>query len=220
MELAVAFQTELSGGGAVGPESRSGGAAQEARRAWELRSSGSRAGRRRLRPLPGSLRNRRGAVPPLEQLHVEDLYLACACACAVAGAAARFEERCGPRLKAVLGAAVKSADLRAEIRQRVLDLLLVGRIDMPAKILGYGGQGPIDSWTAVVAQRQLTMLLRKDEIEQRAREGAALETALSGGASPEVAFAKHRYRAELSARWQKRSRRWGNEIAWCFASTW
>jgi len=132
---------------------------------------------------------------PLEQLHVEDLYLACACAAGVAGAAARFEERCGPRLKAVLGASVKSADLRAEIRQRVLDLLLVGTIDTPAKIAGYGGQGPIDSWTAVVAQRQLTTLLRKDETERRAREGAALETALGGGVAPEVAFAKQRYRA-------------------------
>jgi len=141
-----------------------------------------------------------GAATPLpleqlERLHIEDLYLACACAAGVAGAAARFEERCGPRLKAVLGASVKSADLRAEIRQRVLDLLLVGTIDTPAKIAGYGGQGPIDSWTAVVAQRQLTTLLRKDETERRAREGAALETALGGGVAPEVAFAKQRYRA-------------------------
>ena len=68
---------------------------------------------------------------------------------------------------------MKSVDLRGEVRQRVLDLLLVGTIETPAKICGYGGQGPLDSWTAVVAQRQLATLLREDAIEQRAREGAA-----------------------------------------------
>jgi len=139
-----------------------------------------------------------GPVAP-ELLHIEDLYLACACGTGVAGAAARFEERCGPRLKAVLTAAVKSADVRAEIRQRVLDLLLVGTKDTQARILGYGGQGPIDSWTAVVAQRQVVELLREDEREQRAREGAALEAALSSGVAPEVAFAKQRYRAEFES---------------------
>jgi RNA polymerase sigma-70 factor (ECF subfamily) len=135
--------------------------------------------------------------PPLEQLHVEDLYLACACVAGVSGAAKRFEERCDPRLKAVLATTVKSPDLRAEIRQRVLDVLLVGTVDTPARISGYGGQGPLDSWTAVVAQRQLVTLLRKDGSEQRAREGAAMEAALDGAVQPEVAFAKQRYRAEF-----------------------
>lgn len=135
--------------------------------------------------------------PPLEQLHVEDLFLACACVAGVDGAAARFEERCDPRLKAVLATTVKSPDLRTEIRQRVLDILLVGTVDAPARIAGYGGQGPLDSWTAVVAQRQLVTLLRKDSSEQRAREGAAMEAALGGALQPEVAFAKQRYRAEF-----------------------
>jgi RNA polymerase sigma-70 factor (ECF subfamily) len=199
VELAVAFQTELSRQGGAGPDP----ALEE--RLSKLVARGSSAhpdlalgGVAFVRYLARCAAGTGTATPlPLEQLQVEDLYLACACAAGVAGAAARFEERCGPRLKAVLGAAVKSADLRAEIRQRVLDLLLVGTIDIPAKIIGYGGQGPIDSWTAVVAQRQLTMLLRKDETEQRAREGAALEAALSGCAAPEVAFAKHRYRHEF-----------------------
>ena len=136
-------------------------------------------------------------APPLEQLHVEDLYLACACVAGVSGAAARFEQRCDPRLKAVLATTVKSPDLRTEIRQRVLDVLLVGTVDAPARIAGYGGQGPLDSWTAVVAQRQLVTLLRKDGSEQRAREGAAMEAALDGAVQPEVAFAKQRYRAEF-----------------------
>jgi RNA polymerase sigma-70 factor (ECF subfamily) len=141
--------------------------------------------------------NDTGTPPPLEQLQIEDLFLACACLAGVAGAAARFEERCDPRLKAVLATTVKSPDLRAEIRQRVLDVLLVGTVDAPPRISGYGGQGALDGWTAVVAQRQLVTLLRKDTSEQRAREGAAMEAALDGAVQPEVAFAKQRYRAEF-----------------------
>jgi RNA polymerase sigma-70 factor (ECF subfamily) len=198
VELAAAFQTELSpDGGVPGPDP----ALEE--RLSKLVARGSSAhpdlaldGVAFVRHLARCAAM--GATPvPLEGLHIEDLYLAWACGAGVAGAAARFEERCGPRLKAVLAPAVKSADLRAEIRQRVLDVLLVGTIDRPAGILGYGGQGPIDSWTAVVAQRQLTRLLRKDDAEQRAHEGAALEAALSGGVAPEVALAKQRYRAEF-----------------------
>jgi RNA polymerase sigma-70 factor (ECF subfamily) len=138
-----------------------------------------------------------GTNAALETLNVEDLYLACACAARAAGAAARFEERCGPRLTAALAATVKSPDLRAEARQRVLDRLLVGTIDVPAKISTYAGQGPLDSWAAVAAQRLLANLLRSDATEQRAREGAAVEAALGGVVAPEVAFAKRRYRAEF-----------------------
>lgn len=136
-----------------------------------------------------------GTARPLQQLHVEDLYLACACAAGASRAAARFEERCGPRLKAVLASTVKSPDLRAEIRQRVLDMLLVGTAEAGPKVADYGGQGPLDSWTAVVAHRQLARLVRTDASEQRAREGAAMEAALDDGVPPEVAFAKQRYRA-------------------------
>ena len=133
----------------------------------------------------------------LENLHVEDLYLACACAAGAAGAAARFEERCGPRLTVAIAATVRSPDLRAEVRQRVLDRLLVGTVDVPAKISTYAGQGPLDSWAAVAAQRLLANLLRADATEQRAREGAAVEAVLGPAVAPEVAFAKQRYRTEF-----------------------
>ena len=156
--------------------------------------------------------------PPLEQLHVEDLYLACACAAGVGGAAARFEQRCGPRLKAVLATTVKSPDLRAEIRQRVLDVLLVGTVDAPAKISDYGGQGPLDSWTAVVAQRQLATLLRKDASEQRAREGAAMEAALDGAACHRRWRSRSSATApSSSARWRTRCRCSRSAIACCCA---
>jgi len=199
VELAVAFWTELTRAGAPGAEAEKLNARLAAlivrgRTAHPDLAVDDLAF---VRHLARCASNAPDATSALEQLHAEDLYLACACLAGAAGAAARFEDRCGPRLKAVLATTVKSADLRAEIRQRVLDVLLVGSIDTPAKIAGYGGQGPLDSWTAVVAQRQLATLLRRDTSEQRAREGAAMEAALGGAPQPEVAFAKQRYRAEF-----------------------
>ena len=94
-------------------------------------------------------------------------------------------------------AAVKSPDVRAEIRQRVLDVLLVGTAETPPKISAYGGHGPVDSWTAVVAQRQLTTLLRPRCLRTtRARgRGAGGRPARRCGAG--IALAKQRYRSEL-----------------------
>jgi RNA polymerase sigma-70 factor, ECF subfamily len=135
-------------------------------------------------------------APPLEQLAVEDLYLARACLLGVEGAAARFEARCRPRIRAVLAAAARSPDLRAEVEQRVRDLLLVGTSEAPPKIASYGGQGPLDRWAAVVAQRQVVTLLRGEESEQRARDAAAMEAAVATG-QPEMAYAKQRYRGDF-----------------------
>jgi RNA polymerase sigma-70 factor (ECF subfamily) len=130
---------------------------------------------------------------PMEELAIGDLFLACACLEGAPGAADAFEARCGTRLRAVLGAEAKSADLRAEVEQRVRDQLLVGTLDSPPKIANYGGQGPIDRWAAVVAQRQIITVLRSEETEQRARDGAAAEAAL-GELPPEIALAKQQYR--------------------------
>jgi RNA polymerase sigma-70 factor (ECF subfamily) len=200
VRLAAAFRTEQTNGGAASESD----AALEARlEALVVRGRNAYPDLALdeltfVRHLARSVSSRDAETdPPLEQLHLEDLFLACACVAGVSGAAARFEERCGPRLKAALATTVKSPDLRTEVRQRVLDVLLVGTVDGPPKVAGYGGQGPLDSWTAVVAQRQLVTLLRKDTSEQRAREGAAMEAALGGALQPEVAFAKQRYRAEF-----------------------
>jgi RNA polymerase sigma-70 factor (ECF subfamily) len=133
----------------------------------------------------------------LDALELEDLYLAAACGAGVEGAVAGFEARCGARIRVVLGNAVRSPDLRAEVEQQVRNALLVGNTAEPPKIVGYNGQGPLDRWVAVVAQRQALTLLRKDATEQRAREGAAVEAAMTGSAQPELLYAKERYRADF-----------------------
>jgi RNA polymerase sigma-70 factor (ECF subfamily) len=138
--------------------------------------------------------------PALEALEVEDLYLASACVAGAPGSAEAFDARCAERLRAVAGASTKSEDERREMEQRLRHFLLVGGPDEPPRLDGYGGQGPLDRWVAVVAQRQIVNAIRAEQAERRAREGAAREAAaLEVAVHPEVAFLKERYKAAFEA---------------------
>jgi RNA polymerase sigma-70 factor (ECF subfamily) len=135
---------------------------------------------------------------PLEELAIEDLFLACACAAGAPGSAEVFDARCGERLRVAVGTATRSDDERREMEQRLRTLLLVGSAEESPKIGSYGGQAPIDRWVAVVAQRQVVTAIRSEQAERRARDGAALEAAAGDGAlHPEMAFLKERYRAQF-----------------------
>jgi RNA polymerase sigma-70 factor, ECF subfamily len=134
--------------------------------------------------------------PALEALAIEDLFLVTACAAGAPGAAEAFDARCGARLTAAAAGATKSEDERREMEQRLRHLLLVGSAEEPARIATYGGQGPLDRWVAVVAQRQIVTAIRSEQAERRARDGAAKEAAaLEVAVHPEVAFLKERYKA-------------------------
>jgi RNA polymerase sigma-70 factor (ECF subfamily) len=133
--------------------------------------------------------------PSLEELEVEDLFLACACAEGASGAMEAFEARCGDRLRAAVAGATKTSDEAREMEQRLRNVLLVGDAAEPPKIVSYGGQGPLDRWVIVVAQRQIATAIRSEQAERRAREGAAKEAAaLEVALHPEVAFLKERYK--------------------------
>jgi RNA polymerase sigma-70 factor (ECF subfamily) len=133
--------------------------------------------------------------PSLEELAIEDLFLACACCESVPGAVEAFEVRCGDRLRAAVAGATKTEDEAREMQQRLRDLILVGDADDPPRISSYGGQGPLDRWVIVVAQRQIATAIRSEQAERRAREGAAREAAaLEVALHPEVAFLKERYK--------------------------
>ena len=136
----------------------------------------------------------------LDDLAAEDLYLACACAAGVEGAAKALDTRCGARIRAVLAATTKNDDERREVAQRLTHLLLFGDPgDGAPKIAGYGGQGPLDRWVTVVAQRLVVTVIRGEESERRARENAGAEATAGALATvdPEVAFLKEQYRAEF-----------------------
>jgi RNA polymerase sigma-70 factor (ECF subfamily) len=133
--------------------------------------------------------------PSLEELEIEDLYLAHACVVGAPGAAEAFDARCGERLRAAVASATKSDDERREMEQRLRQLLLVGSELEPPRLSTFRGHGPLARWITVVAQRQIVNAIRSEQAERQAREGAAQEAAvLEAVVHPEVAFLKERYK--------------------------
>jgi RNA polymerase sigma-70 factor (ECF subfamily) len=134
--------------------------------------------------------------PALEELEIEDLYLAYACVVGAPGAVEAFDARCGERLRVAVASATKSDDERKEMEQRMRQLLLVGSETEPPRLSTFRGQGPLARWITVVAQRQIVNAIRSEQAERQAREGAAKEAAaLEAVVHPEVAFLKERYKA-------------------------
>jgi len=132
----------------------------------------------------------------LDTLELEDLFLACACLAGSAGALDAFEARCGERIRAALAANVPSPEARGEVAQRLRDAVFVGTLETPPKLALYSGRGPLDRWTAIVAQRLALMMARSESTGRRAHERASLEAAILPQ-EPEVAFAKEQYRAQF-----------------------
>ncbi|CAN5912392.1 hypothetical protein BH11MYX3_BH11MYX3_15570 [soil metagenome] len=92
----------------------------------------------------------------VEQLHVEDLFLACACLEALPRAQVAFDRACGSGIDLALSAAgVERADLPA-MRQQIQDRLLSAT---PPKLASYAGRGSLGSWVRIFAMREAARLL-------------------------------------------------------------
>jgi RNA polymerase sigma-70 factor, ECF subfamily len=130
---------------------------------------------------------------PLEELAIEDLYLACACIEGVAGAAEAFEARCAGPIRAVLATFTRVASEQEDIGQLVRMAVLVGDRGVSRKIESYQGRGPLGRWIGVVAQRIALSVLRADEHRARALDLDDLQIALDWR-DPGIALIKERYR--------------------------
>jgi RNA polymerase sigma-70 factor (ECF subfamily) len=129
----------------------------------------------------------------VDDLCVEDLYLACACLHKVPNAHEVFGRAYGKVIRAAVERISPSRAFQDDVEQRLLEQLLMGRPDGRPKIGAYTGYGSLARWVSVVAKREALMLLRSDAVEARARDNAALMV-LAASPDPEVAFAKAHYR--------------------------
>ncbi len=96
-------------------------------------------------------------VDALRRLHVADLYLACACAGGSATALAEFEAKHISQISAFIARTDARPAFADEVRQLLRDRLFVSS---SAKILSYGGTGPLGGWLRVTAVRTALELKR------------------------------------------------------------
>jgi RNA polymerase sigma-70 factor (ECF subfamily) len=135
---------------------------------------------------------------PLDDLCLDDLYLACACVLGHPAAIRQFEAKFAGDLDAVLRQMRVGEPLRDEIRQQVRDKVLVPRGDAPPKIADYSGRGPLANWLRAVATRAALDLLRKNA-RAPASDSELLDTVPAAIEDPEARALRQRYAPEFAA---------------------
>jgi len=134
------------------------------------------------------------SIDALKELHLPDLWLACACAHGDATALALFKDK---YLSPNFPLPRDLEPLSAEVEQLAAIRLLVPEGAGPPKIADYAGRGDLSSWVSVVALRIALGLLRKQKPEVAFDDDTALSN-LSDEDDAEVAHLKKRYRAEFA----------------------
>jgi RNA polymerase sigma-70 factor (ECF subfamily) len=132
------------------------------------------------------------SLEALDDLHITDLWLACACARRDSGAVALFlEEYLAPTFPLPRDLAPLSND----VEQMASVKLFVSEGSAAPKIGDYSGLGDLRSWVKIVVLRIALGLLRKEKPEVEIDESILASAADDQDA--EVVHLKNRYRAEF-----------------------
>lgn len=126
----------------------------------------------------------------LQQMHTEDLYLACACALGNRAAVLAFEQHCMTGLEATLSRYRASSDSVAEVKQRVRERALVGAAG-PPRIERFSGRGDLRSWVRVMAAREAINLLRDARRETAIDDDTLMDSLTTSDARLDHAKARY-----------------------------
>lgn len=131
----------------------------------------------------------------LDDMHTDDLYLACACALGDRQAVLAFEAHCVVGLEVVLARYRASSDLVAEVKQRVRERALVSA-EGPPRIERFSGRGDLRGWVRVMAAREALELLRRSRRDAWVDDDARLRALVTPG-DPALDHAKAHYVQEF-----------------------
>ncbi|WP_224244494.1 sigma-70 family RNA polymerase sigma factor [Hyalangium gracile] len=134
----------------------------------------------------------------LEQLHLGDLYLACACTEGVPSALTAFESRFLPEVGVAVARLRLPAATVDDVRQQLRQKMLVSTPDMPAKLATYAGTGTLSGWVRAAALWLALDMQRRQSGESQS-DDSALPLLVEPGDDPELAYLKTTYRAEFNA---------------------
>jgi len=137
-----------------------------------------------------------------EDLHVEDLYLACACANKDDRAIRAFESKYLHEVPSYVGQIDRSPSFIDEVGQQLREKLFVttGEGGRP-KICEYTGRGPLGAWLRVVCVR-IALNLRRRPKQTVETEGERAPVLRSAAPDPEMDFLKSKYKEEFREAFQ------------------
>jgi len=133
----------------------------------------------------------------LDQLHTDDLYLACACVDGDPRAVQHLRSSCAEKLNASLARLRLSPTAAEEAQQALWELLLTPRREGGRPALeGYSGQGRLAGWVAVLGVRTAMKQLSKGQREVPL-SGDLLDDLFAGNTDPELEYLKLSYRQQF-----------------------
>jgi RNA polymerase sigma-70 factor (ECF subfamily) len=130
----------------------------------------------------------------LEEVRVEELYLAHACAVGIPEAREAIALRYLSRVAIYIGHMRLPAQDVDDVRQALAEKLLVPAPGTPPRIAQYRGKGILEGWIRVAAIRVALDLSRRAQPPER---GVGEAVRVHG--DPELAYIKERYRADFEA---------------------
>jgi RNA polymerase sigma-70 factor (ECF subfamily) len=139
----------------------------------------------------------RNDAGPLDRIHAEDLYLACACTIGLEGAAQALRTLHQPTLERRLRTLEPRREVAAEIVHTLFVRLLVAEGNAAPRISEYSGRGPLSAWLRMAASRS-AMNARRDETRRKAILAEQAPDPV-GLVEPELAFVKGRYANDFAA---------------------
>jgi len=150
----------------------------------------------RAMPLPASPPDT-DPLQALEQLHADDLFLACACAQGEPAALCAFEAQLLPGVRVALGQLRLASPVVEELVQTLRAQLFVPREDgLSPMIENYSGLGPLRAWLRIAAVRMAGRWLGKERREVPLPE-EALDAVVLPGEDPALLRLKEAYHAEF-----------------------
>jgi RNA polymerase sigma-70 factor (ECF subfamily) len=133
----------------------------------------------------------------LAELHISDLYLACALAHGSAQALSEFERQFLSQVPVYIGHLRQPLAFVEEVKQRLREKLFVAPPEGAPKIGEYAGRGPLGGWTRLAAVRIALNLIRDDASAQAT--GGEPDDIFVAGSDPELELLKAQYRPAFRA---------------------
>jgi RNA polymerase sigma-70 factor (ECF subfamily) len=133
-----------------------------------------------------------GTEETLAKLRTDELYLARACLDGNPQAIALLREHCAVSLDAGLARLRLSPEAAGESKQALWELLLTSREGRQPALAGYGGQGRLAGWVAVVGVRTAMKQLSRSQREVPV-SGDLLDDLFAGNTDPEIEYLKISY---------------------------